>query len=57
MVNLTTGGSPSMTVQDRMMPAQVPKPEVASINMGTMHVGLFPMLERFKAFKHDWERP
>lgn len=57
IVNLTTGGSPYMTVQERMMPAKVLKPEVASMNMGTMNFGLFPMLNRFKEFKHDWERP
>jgi uncharacterized protein (DUF849 family) len=32
-------------------------PEVASMNMGSMNFGLFPMLERFKEFRHDWERP
>ena len=57
IVNLTTGGSPYMTVQERMQPAKVLKPEVASMNMGTMNFGLFPMLKRFKEFKHDWERP
>jgi uncharacterized protein (DUF849 family) len=57
VVNLTTGGSPYMTVQERMMPAKVLKPEVASMNMGTMNFGLFPMLVRFKEFKHDWEKP
>ncbi len=57
VINLTTGGSPYMTVQERMQPAKVLKPEVASMNMGTMNFGLFPMLERFKEFKHDWERP
>ncbi|MBC7608782.1 MAG: 3-keto-5-aminohexanoate cleavage protein [Polaromonas sp.] len=57
VVNLTTGGSPYMTVQERMQPAKVLKPEVASMNMGTMNFGLFPMLQRFKDFKHDWERP
>jgi uncharacterized protein (DUF849 family) len=57
VVNLTTGGSPYMTVQERMMPAKVLKPEVASMNMGTMNFGLFPMLKRFKDFKHDWEKP
>jgi uncharacterized protein (DUF849 family) len=57
VINLTTGGSPYMTVQERMQPATVFKPEVASMNMGTMNFGLFPMLERFKEFKHDWERP
>lgn len=57
VVNLTTGGSPYMTVQERMMPAKVLKPEVASMNMGTMNFGLFPMLKRFKEFKYDWEKP
>ena len=57
VINLTTGGSPYMTVHERMQPAKVLKPEVASMNMGTMNFGLFPMLQRFKEFKHDWERP
>jgi uncharacterized protein (DUF849 family) len=57
IVNLTTGGSPYMTVQERMRPAAELKPEVASMNMGTMNFGLFPMLKRFKDFKFDWERP
>jgi len=57
VINLTTGGSPYMTVQERMRPAKELKPEVASMNMGTMNFGLFPMLNRFKEFKHDWERP
>ena len=57
VINLTTGGSPYMTVQERMLPAKVLQPEVASMNMGTMNFGLFPMLDRFKEFKFDWERP
>ena len=57
VINLTTGGSPYMTVQERMLPAKVLKPEVASMNMGTMNFGLFPMLNRFKEFKFDWEKP
>ena len=57
VVNLTTGGAPYMTVHERMQPAKVLKPEVASMNMGTMNFGLFPMLQRFKEFKRDWERP
>ena len=57
IINLTTGGSPYMTVQERMRPAAELKPEVASMNMGTMNFGLFPMLKRFKEFKFDWEQP
>lgn len=55
VVNLTTGGSPYMPVEERVQPAAVWKPEVASLNMGSMNFGLFPMLKRFKDFKHEWE--
>ena len=56
VVNLTTGGSPFMKVGERVRPAAHWKPEVASLNMGSMNFGLYPMLNRFKEFKHDWER-
>src|SRR4030088_3034393 len=55
VVNLTTGGSPYMTVEKRIKPAAVWQPEIASLNMGSMNFGLFPMLKRYKDFKHDWE--
>jgi uncharacterized protein (DUF849 family) len=55
VVNLTTGGSPFMSVEERMRPALVWKPEIASLNMGSMNFGLFPMLDRYKSFQHDWE--
>ncbi|PZO09142.1 MAG: 3-keto-5-aminohexanoate cleavage protein [Alphaproteobacteria bacterium] len=55
VVNLTTGGSPYMSVEERVKPAAMYKPEVASLNMGSMNFGLFPMLKRYKEFKHDWE--
>jgi uncharacterized protein (DUF849 family) len=55
VINLTTGGAPTMTVQERMQPALQLAPEVASLNMGSMNFGLFPMLERYKTFRHDWE--
>ena len=55
VVNLTTGGSPYMTVEERVRPAAKWQPEVASLNMGSMNFGLFPMLKRYKEFKHDWE--
>ena len=56
VINITTGGSPHMTVEERMRPATVFKPELASLNMGSMNFGLFPMLDRYKELKHDWER-
>jgi uncharacterized protein (DUF849 family) len=57
VVNITTGGAPTMTVDERVKPCAHFKPEVASLNMGSMNFGLFPMLARFKEFKYDWERP
>lgn len=57
VINITTGGAPTMLVQERVGPAQHFAPEVASLNMGSMNFGLYPMLNRFKEFKHDWERP
>ncbi len=56
IVNLTTGGSPFMRVAERVQPVARFKPELASLNMGSMNLGLFPMLDRFKTFEHDWER-
>ncbi len=58
VINITTGGAPTMMVEERVRPAATFKPEVASLNMGTMNFGLYPMIERFKGkFKHDWEEP
>lgn len=55
IVNITTGGSPTMTVQERLQPALQLAPEVASLNMGSMNFGLHPMLARYREFKHAWE--
>ncbi len=56
VINLTTGGHPSMTLEERLRPATKFQPEVASLNMGTMGFGLFQMLLRQKEFTHEWER-
>ena len=56
VVNITTGGSPYMSVEERVRPAAMWQPEVASLNMGSMNFGLFPMLKRYKEFRHDWEQ-
>lgn len=55
VINLTTGGSPVMTVEERLQPALQLKPEVASLNMGSMNFGLYPMLGKYKTFQHEWE--
>ncbi len=57
VLNITTGGAATMTIEERLRPALHFRPEVASLNMGTMNFGLFPMLARFKDFRHSWERP
>ena len=56
VINITTGGSPHMTVDERIGPAEHLAPELASLNMGTMNFGLFPMLDRFSDLQHEWER-
>lgn len=57
VVNITTGGAPGMTLEERLRPCATFKPEVASLNMGSMNFGLFPMLARFTSFEHAWEQP
>jgi uncharacterized protein (DUF849 family) len=57
VINLTTGGAPTMTVEERLQPALQLKPEVASLNMGSMNFGLYEMMARYKDWKHDWEKP
>jgi uncharacterized protein (DUF849 family) len=56
VVNITSGGSPFMKVEERVKPAEVFKPEVASLNMGSINFGLFHLLDRYKEFKHPWEK-
>jgi uncharacterized protein (DUF849 family) len=56
VVNITTGGAPTMSIEERVRPAETFKPEVASLNLGSMNFGLFGMLDRFSDLKYDWER-
>ncbi len=56
-INITTGGSPFMKVEERVLPAATFKPEVASLNMGSMNFGLFHMAAKYDTFKYDWEKP
>ena len=55
-INITTGGSPYMKVEERILPAAQFKPEVASLNMGSINFGLYPLLDKYKDFKFEWER-
>src|SRR6202521_455305 len=55
VINVTTGGGQNMTVQERLAAPLAAKPEMCSLNMGSMNFGLFPMLSRYPTFKYDWE--
>ncbi len=55
VINITTGGGHGMTVEERTRAASTFKPELCSLNMGSMNFGLFPVLGRVKDFKHSWE--
>ena len=56
VINVTTGGSPFMPVEERVQPVAHYGPELASLNMGSMNFGLFGMLDRYDHFEHEWER-
>jgi uncharacterized protein (DUF849 family) len=56
VINITTGGGHSMSVDERLAAPMRAKPEMCSLNMGSMNFGLFPMLDRYKEFKYEWER-
>jgi uncharacterized protein (DUF849 family) len=55
VVNITTGGAPSMTVSERLKGAERFSPEMCSLNMGTMNFGLHPLADRYSQWKYDWE--
>jgi uncharacterized protein (DUF849 family) len=56
VINLTTGGGHGMTLEERSAAARRFKPELCSLNMGSMNFGLFPVLDRVAEFKYSWER-
>jgi uncharacterized protein (DUF849 family) len=55
VVNITTGGGHGMSLEDRLAAPLRAKPEMCSLNMGSMNFGLYPMLQRYKEWTHDWE--
>ena len=55
VVNVSTGGGLGMTIEERLAAATAASPEMASLNMGSMNFGIFPMLEKYDTWKHDWE--
>ncbi|WP_294644268.1 3-keto-5-aminohexanoate cleavage protein [uncultured Aureimonas sp.] len=56
-INITTGGSPYMKVEERVLPAATFRPEVASLNMGSINFGLYHLAPKYETFKFDWEKP
>ncbi|HEY3897410.1 MAG TPA: 3-keto-5-aminohexanoate cleavage protein [Chthoniobacter sp.] len=57
VINITTGGGMNMTVEQRIATAASLKPEMCSLNMGSMNFGLYPAAAKFSSWKHDWESP
>ena len=57
ILNITTGGGPGMSMDERLSAALWAKPEVASMNMGSVNFNISPLAERIKNFKYEWEKP
>ncbi len=57
VINITTGGGQMMSVDQRLVGPLMAKPEMCSLNMGSMNFALFPLAERYPTFKHAWEEP
>ncbi|MEO1199086.1 MAG: 3-keto-5-aminohexanoate cleavage protein, partial [Pseudomonadota bacterium] len=55
VINVSTGGGLGMTMDQRLAGAMGASAEMASLNMGSMNFGIFPLLEKFDTWKHDWE--
>jgi uncharacterized protein (DUF849 family) len=57
VINITTGGSTKMTLEQRLEAPLQAQPELCSLNMGSMNFGMFQMVDRYKEWKHPWEKP
>ena len=57
VINITTGGGMGMTLEQRLAGALAARPEMCSLNMGSMNFGIFPLADRYKQWKFDWEEP
>ena len=55
VLNISTGGSSVMSLDERLAPARAARPEMCSLNMGSMNFGIFPLKDRYDEWKHDWE--
>ena len=57
VINITTGGSISMSLEDRLQAARALSPEMASLNMGSLNFAMFRMADKPRTWKYDWEQP
>ncbi len=57
VLNLTTGGSAVMTLEERLAAPKRAAPEMCSLNMGSMNFAMYPAAERISEWRHDWEKP
>jgi 3,5-dioxohexanoate:acetyl-CoA acetone transferase len=57
VINITTGGGMNMTVDDRLKAPALLRPEMCSLNMGSMNFGIFQLADRYQSWKYDWEEP
>jgi uncharacterized protein (DUF849 family) len=55
VLNVSTGGGLGMTREERLRAAVATSPEMASLNVGSLNFGIFPMAERYSQWKHEWE--
>jgi len=55
VLNISTGGSSLMSLDDRLAPAREISPEMCSLNMGSMNFGIFTLKEKYENWKYDWE--
>ena len=55
VINVSTGGGLGMTREERLRAAVATSPEMASLNVGSLNFGIFPMLEKYSQWKHPWE--
>ncbi len=56
VVNITTGGAPTMRIAERLRAAEQFSPEMCSLNMGSMNFAFHPLAKRYESFKYDWEK-
>jgi uncharacterized protein (DUF849 family) len=58
VISLSSGGGTGMSVEQRLAGVLAARPELCTLNMGSMNYGGFPMIDRYRGrFEHDWEEP